>query len=286
MEEIEKVYRDTVNANLKELAKIIKEDIKIINPAVNSTMEKFVWAGYQNLVAKWFSGRKYLRTAFIKRVLPDYPMIIIPLSVSIDATVNLLDDLLDESLSKDEKGLYLIELIRALATFNNQKINAKTRAKIRNYLNKIISIATIEKIHQELMDNETDTRKIVEIGIETFDCRALDGDIYLELAVDTKYSFNKRDVELLLKKNRTFRALNLIKKDLGDIKHDMESNIGGTIVSLYKRGLIKEVVPQLQKHYLDINIGANNRQVEKILQNYDKMIQEENETISKLLYGL
>ena len=67
----------------------------------------------ENVTKKWLSGKKYIRTDFVKKAFSKfYPYKQIDISILIDAMINILDDILDEELNLKEKALYVIEFLR------------------------------------------------------------------------------------------------------------------------------------------------------------------------------
>lgn len=285
MEEIKKVYRESVKENLLELDKILN-DIEIDNPKIRETVAEVLNKANEKILSKWDSGEKYVRTLFVKMAFPSYPKELLKISICIDATINILDDLLDEKLDSNVKALYIVELIRNLATHNAQNLKIEMREKISEYFNKIILIAIAEDIYRNLVKQQTDITKIKEYAIQIYDCRSLDMDIYVELPLLKIRKKNKdEDLYKVIKIARIFRALNLIKKDLKDIRHDLEQD-NETIVTISKqKKYLHILIPSLADHYLDLvsNISSRRDELGEIIINFKEMAYDEKNKIEEIL---
>src|SRR3989338_7771725 len=281
MEKIIKLYKETIRENIEDLEKILRNDIKVNNPAVNEQLIKLLNISCENLTSKWASGRKYVRTLYVKKAFSNYPENILKLSISIDAIINLLDDVLDEQMNKQTKTLYLVELIRIFSIYNYQKFNEKISNAIGNYFNKIISIAILEEIYKSLIKSESDFEKIIQYSVQIYDCRSLDIDIYTELPM-IELDYNKNDYDNILKISRIFRAVNLIKKDIGDIRHDKENETETVMTIFYDGGKIENEVKKILKIYKDLADEILLNEEIKEINNFYRMINEEIDMINKI----
>lgn len=285
MERIQKIYAETVHENLDKLREILKNDIGVENPLVMEQIEKLLQYSSGNLIQKWQSGRKYARTLFAMRAIPNYPQNILKLSISIDAIINLLDEILDEEMNKETKALHLVELIRILAIYNHQKLEKKYLDAIGNYFNKIISIAILENLYRNLIKDEQDFNKIVNYSIQIYDCRALDMDIYAELPLIELYGPIDNETKKLVKIARIFRALNLIKKDIKDLEHDRENNTETVITLLHDKNDFNDFINDFIGYYKKESkkINSDEHELKNIINNFNNMIQKEIEEIENLL---
>ncbi len=283
MKDLERQYKKTIKLNLKKLNYIVKKEIKIKNPQANKIIENSLNIAYKHLAKKWLNEEKYLRTYFAKKAIPFYPEKIINLSISLDATINILDDLFDEKLETEIKALYILELLRSLTVTYNHKYNKKITEIMENYFNKIISIAVLESFYKELLEKETDFDKVVELSMQIYDCRSLDMDIYVELPLMNKKLKNKKEI---MEISRTFRAVNLIKKDITDLKHDEENQIYNGIRSADKKGFRNPLILTLINFYEKRAIQIKRKNNGKIIRNFFEMIEEENIKIKKSIEKL
>lgn len=280
LKNLEKQYRKTININLIKLNSIIKEEIKIENKIVNKNLKKSLGIAYNHISQNWLEEKKYLRTFFVMKAIKPYPKEATNLSISLDATINILDDLLDENLETNIKALYILELIRSLSLTHNQKYNKKIKQKIEDYFNKIISIAVLENFYKKILKEETNFNKIVEYSLQIYDCRSLDIDIYSEIPLIINKAKKQKEI---VKISRIFRAVNLIKKDLKDIKHDKENKIETTMTIALKKNLLKKLALELSNKYIERAIKIEMKNENKTIKNFFFMIEEEIIQIKKIL---
>lgn len=285
MEEIKALYEETVKENMQELEHILDKHINIRDPAIVKQLEGLLHMSCQNLITKWTNGRKYARTAFAKQAFPNYPRSILKLSVSIDAIINLLDEILDEEMDKQAKALHMVEIIRMLAIHKYQHTEKIMNEAIGSYFNKIISIAVLEEIYRNLIKNETDNDKIILYSTQIYDCRSLDMDIYVELPLLKLYGEIKENVVGIA---RIFRAINLIKKDIADIQHDKENHVE-TVVTLFfgNPATFKSRIKSLLNEYIKRGEKAGkDGEARDIINNFNTMIKKELEFIDKQLENM
>ena len=282
MEKIKKLYEETVNENIADLEKILKEDIGVNNPEIMKQITSLLNTSSQNLTAKWLSGRKYARTFFVKKAFPNYPSDIEKISISVDAIINLLDDILDEKMDRECKALYLVELIRILSIYNYQNFEKNIQNAIGNYFNKIISIAILEEVYKNLIKNNTAFNIISNLSIQIYDCRSLDMDIYVEIPFLKLYNQNN-EKNKIVKIARIFRALNLIKKDIDDIQHDKENNTETVITLISDKTNFNDFIINFIEHYKSEakKINSNNSDFKIIIKNFNDMIENEISEINK-----
>ncbi|MEW6328743.1 MAG: hypothetical protein AB1468_01365, partial [Candidatus Micrarchaeota archaeon] len=233
-EELYTLYEKSIENNLKYLMKLEKELTHETN--MNSAFSHLLSLSSKNLANKWRSGAKYLRTRYAKQAIPNYPDDVLMLLISVDASVNLLEDILDETLSKEQKGLYLVELIRVLSMQNSFNLSKKLQKIISDYFNKIIFIAGSENFLYPQILNEKDESKLFELCTASYSCRSLDMDIFVELPL-TKNKHTKQEINSALIAARSFRVINLAKKDIADLPHDLQFNTTTPIMVMKQRNL-------------------------------------------------
>jgi len=223
MPDIISLYNDSVYNNLKIIDKIINSDMGLNDPYLMELFNKILHTSKNELIEKWRSGKKYLRTLTAIKAFPDYSLDSLYLSISIDAIINILDDLLDENLEKQAKTIYIVEIIRTLANYHYQKSNEVLRHCIGTYFNKCIMIALLEKHFYGLLRNIKENDYLLKYSTYVYDIRSLDIDIFIEIPLLASNTIQFKDD--VLKVARTYRALELIKKDMLDVEHDIDNGI-------------------------------------------------------------
>ena len=241
MPDIISLYNDSVYKNLKIIDKIIISDMGLNDPYLMELFNKTLQTSKNELIEKWRSGKKYLRTLTAIKAFPDYSLDSLNLSISIDAIINILDDLLDENLEKQAKTFYIVEIIRTLANYHYQKSNKALRHCIGNYFNKCIMIALLEKHFYDLLRNTKENDYILKYPTYIYDIRSLDIDVFVEIHLLASNTIQFKDD--IIKVARTYRALELIKKDILDVEHDVDNGIDTIFTILWNRknDLLKSV---------------------------------------------
>ena len=118
MKEVIRIYKKSVDKNLKDIRSILKK-LDMNDPAVFAACKEALKASSTNVAKKWLSGRKYSRTVFVKQAFGKfYPKKYIEISISIDAMINILDDLIDEDVDNKEKTLFMFEFLRVYSLYN------------------------------------------------------------------------------------------------------------------------------------------------------------------------
>jgi len=289
MDEIIEVYTKTIDETLDDIHRILEYDIGIDNFEIFAQFKKILETSCKNITEKWSLGKKYVRTLFAKQAFSNYPSNILKLSLSIDVIVNLLDDILDEEINKQDKILYVVELVRALAVYNCQKYEKNIQDSVANYFNKIIAIAVAENFYRNLIEKEDNTEKILDYSTKVYDCRSLDIDIFIEIPLLNLYdNLEKENIKNIIKIGRIFRALNLIKKDIGDIEHDRKNDIWTAVMLLQNKGnsfkdYIKDLLEIYSKKIETIIIDT---QLKEIRDNFYEMIKNEEQNIENMLNKL
>jgi hypothetical protein len=171
------------------------------------------------ITSKWRKQEKYIRTEFVMEAFSaSYPSKVTSLSVSIDSMINILDDLLDESLSRDVKVLYILEYLRVFSLYCDKTPGSSVELQMSQYFNKLITLAIAEKTFMNQVKKENKINNIVELSKDLLLIRAHDIDIFVEIVLDFGNFIIRK--ENLLPVARCFRAVNILKKDILDIQHD------------------------------------------------------------------
>lgn len=176
-----------------------------------------------HITSKWSKNQKYLRTLFALEAFGDqYPEEMLRTSLSIDTTINLLDDLLDEELGKVEKIPLMEELIRIFSVYNYQRFDHELKEQIGAYFNKIVAVLLSEKIFMGIINKEENDEAIVELATKMYYGRSMDIDIFVDIPL---YALKDERSDKILKMARSFRVVNLLEKDIRDIEHDKKNAV-------------------------------------------------------------
>jgi len=289
MKEVVLIYKKSVDTNLKDISSMLKK-LNMKDPAIFSACKKILNLSADNVINKWLSGRKYSRTVFVKQAFGKfYPKKYIEISMSIDAMINILDDLIDEEIDDNEKTLFILEFLRVYSLYNSKNIKAKIQTAIGHDFNKLISLAVAEKVYQKMIAKEKDIKKIIEYSIQIFGCRGTDINIFNEIALTDAKNNN---VEKKIKEiGRIFRAINIFKKDVKDIDYDKKMGMK-TIITLMcsrKDHNFLDYTERLLNRFLEkaerIKFSAKllNIEYKTPIENYYKMIEKDKREIIKLL---
>ncbi len=274
MKNIKKEYESTVQDTLHEL-NIVLDELMIENPEISGILKEITHSSVNQLTEKWISGRKYVRTYFIKKALINYPKKGLSLSIQLDVIVNILDDLLDEELKKMEKVLYIVEFLRVFAIFNKTRINPKISKAIAKYFNELICIAVLEDVFYKMIENCHEDDEIINNLIKVYDCRSNDIDIFAQIPLFEIYGGVNKEVSKIITAARYFRAINLLKKDLGDINHDIEHNTTSVILILRENDRIdyKSILNKFSDHYLDefSKLKSSKKDIQTSISNFEKL---------------
>lgn len=178
------------------------------------------------LKKKWETGRKYARTSFVERALgSSYPDEYAEISVCVDSIINLLDDLFDERLDSLTRSLSIVEVGRNLAFLNrHENYTENISSLFGEYLCKIVFMGLTEGILREYLRKTSDEEEFFRMSSYAYLARSMDIDFFVQIA----------DMSLL-GEARCFRVLNLMKKDIDDIEHDMENGKDTPVTILYRR---------------------------------------------------
>lgn len=226
-----RLYEETVHENINYLKKLERE---LYGKAeLHKRVHETLFKSSQTITKKWLAGKKYLRTKYARDAILEYPKDVLKLSLILDATINLMDDLLDETLSREERAFYLVELLRVLALRDNYPIEDEVKTRISNYFNKIIFVAISEQIFLEKMKDK-EGEDFYKVAYDYFAGRSLDMDLFLEIPLH-ELKYKKNEIDEIVRVGRIFRTINLMKKDLIDLEHDIEFDIPTPIVMLHQK---------------------------------------------------
>lgn len=250
MSDIISLYNESVFNNIRIIDQILISDIGLNDPDLTELFNKVLQSSKNELIEKWKSGKKYLRTLSVMKAFPEYPMNSLNLSISIDAMINIFDDLFDENLEKYKKNYYLLEIFRMLANYHYQASNENLRFHMGNYFNKIIMIASLEKHFYNLITNEKMDDNLLKTTTHIYDIRSLDVDIFIEIPLLASDTIQFKDD--VLKAARIHRALELLKKDILDIEHDIENGLE-TLFTIFwdRKNYLKKLISKLINLYLE-----------------------------------
>ncbi|MCK5332610.1 hypothetical protein KAJ41_01965 [Candidatus Parcubacteria bacterium] len=292
MQEIIELYEKSAQKNLNEINQILKQR-KIDNKVVGESCNQILSMSCRNIAQKWTTGRKYLRTFFVKEAFADfYPKNILETSTYVDVMINILDDLLDEKMDDNNKKLYVLEFLRVFSLYNYECPTKEFQMCLGSYFNKLISLAVTEECYKDLIDKEKELAKIVKYSIEVLDCRSMDIDIFNELVFVNNNLYDLKEEEQLMRMGRLFRAVNIMKKDIMDIEHDNETGQESLVSKMTNRKSfdMSAYVLTVADYYISeadkiISRESNKEEYTVPLKNFYNMIKTEKEMIINLDLG-
>ena len=225
-------YLSTLTRNC-ESTESIQADLPVALPL--EVIHGIIETSANFLMTKWASERKGVRTAVAMAIVPDYPLEVLEVSLLLDAVVNLFDDLIDENLTKQEKNLLVLELLRALALLNSAQLSHSLRKQIDLYFNKGITIAISEQESYARIQAARNIEEQVNIAVESYLTRGLVADIFFELPLMWQWGTDI-DFRQVLYLARVDRALTLLEKDWQDVDHDIANNTHTPVTLLCHEG--------------------------------------------------
>jgi len=283
-----KIYETSIDKNIKTIEKTLK---KFGVKDVPIEMYKGVLSDTSSMVInKWETGRKYTRTAFTQRAFDKkYPTKNLEISLAADAMVNLLDDLLDEKLSDKEKELYVVEFLRVFAIYSKNNIPSLNNW-MGDYMNKLITLAIAEQVYQNQILKEKELKELAQKSKELLTCRGVDIEIFVQIALSTHKASNNV-FDKMLNIARIFRGMNILKKDIHDIEHDIKiGNKTAVLLVLNKKNisfreyadeLTKLLLEEQEKNIQSIAEGLKKYKLEKVAENFRQMTTEDQREIIK-----
>jgi len=230
-------YRESISLNLDDInSEIIK------NPVIS---EKEILSLFQELLSntsyvvseRWLKKEKYLRTKYTLSVFGEsFPQDRLTLSLCVDAMVNILDDFYDEALTKKQKQIYLIELLRVISIINQNIPSLELSVEFGKYFDKLITLAVCENFNLKQMKENLNDDFVISTGASLLLTRAYDMDIFVQIA-ESNNSHNT-----LLMEFRLLRALSILKKDILDLKRDIETDQESIVTFVFQSNLATQKI--------------------------------------------
>ncbi len=195
----------------------------------------------------------------------------------VDIMIGATDDLIDNINDKLQTYKNAVLILFSTAYFGENLFNYTKKANkiltaLKNYLITVSQIPIVENYWSKKIEKTSNTEKIKEILIKSYEFRAKDIDFF----ADTCQIFekcNSKDRENL----RTLRALQLVLKDLYDLDWDIKNKTKIPLVATYLKlknpQAFNKIVKEIKTTFLE-NLYRNGIQpsnLEKIIK-----IQEEN----------
>ncbi len=273
-------YRKSLNFNLNFIKGVLSSDNLAIYDFLEQ-IESLLSDSLENIAKKWEDNKKHARTELVmKGFSDDYPIKNLNISIMMDAMINILDDIYDENLEKNEKGLYIIEFLRVFATLNFEGLSGFMQDSIYKYFNRLITIPIAEKsIYKELI-SEDEYSKIITHSINLLNIRSVDVDFFVDAALDLS-GFNDKENKLITNTFRKFRAINIFQKDINDVNHDIQSgqNTPVTFIWQNKKEKFKffkeDIVEYYKKEMLQVKTkDLKNKKAEIVLKRIKKLFKE------------
>ncbi len=281
------IYKRTVKNNVSDIKKIL--NALNLNDIPVSLYEKKFKATINSVTSRWENKEKYCRTLFVQKALGSkYPKNKTEISLSVDAMVNILDDFLDENLSKEKKEIYIFEFLRIFSVYC-QKTNQKVNRLISFYINELITLAAVEKFYQENLLKEKNHQEINKKAINLLLSRGMDIDIFLQISFLNK-RINSKETNKIKSIARIFRAINILKKDICDIDHDRENGMESVVTIILAKNKnkfknhINDFINLLEERLQNQIKGLNKENFSyEISKRFQQMIKKEKAEILKLV---
>lgn len=248
--EIVQLYDSSLSKNLRDIERILK-DRQIYTHKLFSDYKKLLTSSSKHVTNKWNKGDKYIRTEYMLEAFSIYyPRKFLELSIMVDAMINILDDLLDMDLDKKNKTIYILEYLRVFSLYSLNRPGRTIQKNMAVYFNKLISLAIAESQYLRLISKEKSLENIIKHSIDLLLTRSLDIDIFVEIA--TSDINDKRETEYIKDSARTFRAFNILKKDVFDIEHDKRQGQETLVTYMFdsKKQLFEDYIKGVSKALL------------------------------------
>jgi len=287
------LYQKNIEKNISAIRSILRK-LAMRNQPPLSLYEGILNQSSRQITSKWLAGRKYCRTFFVQEAFETlYPTKYTQISLCLDAMVNILDDLLDELLDKEVKMNYILEFLRIFSVFEKE-CPPEIHEVLKNYFDKLITLALAENYYQKQIIQERDLDKIVKDSADLLVCRGMDIDIFIEIAL-LKFR-KKKIIHAIREMGRVFRAFNILKKDIKDIEYDRRNNIDTVVTLVLSKhhlnfafyidrvlDLLSESADLTRK---DIDNFSRKERSFLPVYNFYQMIQKEKEEIAQLTQSL
>lgn len=242
------LYKETLEINLKSIKKIIISVIILEDPTITKIFSDYFKKSIDILIEKWKSGKKSLRTFTVVKAFPKEYIKSTKSILLIDAIINILDDLIDENLEDKEKYYYIVELIRALADYQYITSTEEERKQLSTYLNKCITIALLEIHYYNLIKDEEKYDDILRYSNIVYETRSRDIDIFIQIPLIGRDDIPKDEI---IKVGRIYRALELLKKDILDLQHDLDHETDTIFTIFYNdKEIMRKLMDDISGSYL------------------------------------
>lgn len=281
IQRLAEIYKGSVPLNLDDIKAELDEHG--LGASVFEKYRDVLVTSSEMIVSKWESGEKYIRTQFVTLAFGDrYPKDRLETSIAIDAMINILDDLLDERLTEDQKKLYVLEYLRAFSVFSKQQVDESLQEDLGTYFNKLITLAIAEGEFLERVKAHDDLGAVVDDSFELLLIRSLDIDVFVELAAGK--GVNDEKLARLKQAARLFRTINMLKKDIIDIDHDRENEQETMVIHILDRDDVDfEEYIELMAKKIDEeweSLRSDSSKTDVVIENFHRLTQED---MSKLI---
>jgi|GEM_PF-2146786 hypothetical protein len=185
-------------------------------------------------ITDWENERKSLRTTAVVNALGHavdgtVPTVCLDVLVSLDAVINVLDDIIDDSApSKADKIGYTANAAFATTLLYGSlpdSVRERATEQLFEYLTQLFQTPRVESELLAGMQRKTSREDQVAVATEIYQYRGLDIDAFVELALllytDSTQSDMEPSVRQALHEDLvTYRARRLLFKDVYDIQRD------------------------------------------------------------------
>ncbi|MDS0261260.1 hypothetical protein NDI56_17820, partial [Haloarcula sp. S1CR25-12] len=143
-------------------------------------------------ISDWENQRKSLRTVAVVNALEhaadgDVPTVCVDVLVSLDATINVLDDIIDHaSPSKADKVGYTANAAFATTLLHSSlpaSVHKQATEQLFRYFTQLFQTPKVESRLLASMQRKTSRADQITVATEIYQYRALDIDVFVELAL-------------------------------------------------------------------------------------------------------
>jgi len=198
----------------------------------------------KTLIEKWSKECKVFRTEYAWKAIPIHPTNTLPLSVLLDAILNILDDLSN----KQNVDVYAIELAKLISLLCLQDNFYKHRNRISEYFQKILCVKGLEAVYYDAIRQSKSFDYKLFFTIKCYSLKSMDVDIFFELPL-TDLSL-ETGVEWVVKLARMFRAIDMIKRDSEAFYSDFQNQIDTPLVIACRQYDLNKFIQSMYEHYL------------------------------------
>jgi len=234
-----------IQEDISEREEMLDENLDIDTFGLNKLLD--------DIAGQWRKGEKSIRAHPVSNVLSTDTKVNNSLQTSLvglDALINCLDDIIDtENLTDEEKITYTANVAFSIPQIMKGSNEVDESYQIfSNYWTDIFQIPVVEERLNKKIENSKSKQKAIEAALKSYEYRARDIDIFTRIG----YQLTEPDLpkDQLIDDLRTYRARELLVKDIKDIERDKKDNDPTPIIKIldnenYRNSLIEEIYEKM-----------------------------------------